>query len=89
MTPNVCNNGHYRAYAPAVPEVTALGETPERAQAQLVTALAAHLKTLRDHGEPLPPDRTRVTRVGLSLELWWPRWRETEKREGADENDGL
>lgn len=41
-------------FAPDVPEVTGIGATRDEAEQAFALALAAHLKTLRANGQPLP-----------------------------------
>jgi predicted RNase H-like HicB family nuclease len=46
--------GNYSAYSRDVPGCAATGETPEECGALMREALAAHIQSLRDHGEPVP-----------------------------------
>jgi predicted RNase H-like HicB family nuclease len=47
--------GGYSAYLPDLPGCVAAGETVEQCKTRLRTAVAFHLESLRDHGEPIPP----------------------------------
>ena len=44
----------YSAYVPDLPGCVACGDTPEEVRATIAEAVALHIESLRDHGEPVP-----------------------------------
>lgn len=46
------------AYVPDLPGCVAVGETRERAEDLIAEAIALHIESLREHGEPVPPPTT-------------------------------
>jgi predicted RNase H-like HicB family nuclease len=58
-------DGGYGAFSPELPGCVALGDTPERAVAEMREAVRDHLELLRERGEPIPePTAVRVDLVG-------------------------
>jgi len=48
------DDGGYGAWAPDLPGVVALGDTPEACEREMMEAVAFHLEGLRIGGEPIP-----------------------------------
>ena len=51
-------DGSYSAYVPDLPGCVACGDTPEEVRTLINEAVALHIESLRDHGEPVPPPST-------------------------------
>jgi predicted RNase H-like HicB family nuclease len=47
-------DGSYSAYLPDLPGCTACGDTPEEVRREIDEAVALHIESLREHGEPVP-----------------------------------
>jgi predicted RNase H-like HicB family nuclease len=47
-------DGSYSAYVPDLPGCAACGDTRDEAAQQIEEAIALHIESLREHGEPLP-----------------------------------
>jgi predicted RNase H-like HicB family nuclease len=45
----------YSAYAPDLPGCVAAGDSPEEVERLMQEAIALHVASLREHGEPVPP----------------------------------
>ncbi|MCY4615373.1 MAG: type II toxin-antitoxin system HicB family antitoxin [Chloroflexi bacterium] len=56
------DNG-YSAYAPDVPGCVAAGDTVSEVEDLIREALALHLESLREHGEPVPEPRASAALV--------------------------
>lgn len=56
------DNG-YSAYAPDVPGCVAAGDTVPEVEDLIREALALHLESLREHGEPVPEPRASAALV--------------------------
>ncbi len=56
------DNG-YSAYAPDVPGCVAAGDTVSEVENLIREALALHLESLREHGEPVPEPRASAALV--------------------------
>jgi predicted RNase H-like HicB family nuclease len=55
------DDGGYGAWSPELPGCVALGDTPERASAEMQVAIREHVELLRERGEPVPePTAVRV-----------------------------
>lgn len=48
---------NYAAYAPDLPGCVATGATREDALREMEAAIALHVESLREHGEPVPRPR--------------------------------
>lgn len=48
-------DGSYSAYVPDLPGCVSCGDTLEEVRVLIKEAVKAHLDSLRDHGEPVPP----------------------------------
>lgn len=48
-------DGSYSAYVPDLPGCVACGDTQEEVRTLISEAVALHIESLRDHGEPVPP----------------------------------
>lgn len=48
------NDGSYSAYVPDLPGCVACGDTQAEARTLISEAVAVHIESLRDHGEPVP-----------------------------------
>lgn len=53
----------WSAYLPDVPGCVACGDSPEEARAEIETAVALHLESLRAHGDPVPEPHARAFMV--------------------------
>jgi predicted RNase H-like HicB family nuclease len=60
-------DGHYQAYAPAVPDVVGRGKTPQKAKEHLAAALRIHLLTRHAQGETPPEENHLLDVVVISL----------------------
>lgn len=49
------SDGSYSAYVPDLPGCASCGDTPEEVQRLIEEAVALHIDSLRQHGEPVPP----------------------------------
>ncbi len=56
-------DGSFSAYVPDLPGCVACGDTLEEARALIREAVPLHVRSLRDHNEPVPPPSTTVDRV--------------------------
>jgi predicted RNase H-like HicB family nuclease len=45
----------YSGYAPDLPGCVAAGDSPEEVERLMQEAIALHVASLREHGEPVPP----------------------------------
>ena len=52
------DDGSFSVWVPDLPGCTSSGDTREEALANVAEAIAGHITTLRDHGEPVPPPRS-------------------------------
>ncbi len=57
----------YGVYSPDVPGCVSAGDTPEEALANYRDALAFHLESLHDDGQPAPQAVSRVDYVELDV----------------------
>lgn len=55
--------GSYSGYSPDLPGWVAAGDTPEEVVQLLREAIPLHIRSLREHGEPVPPPRSRAQYV--------------------------
>ena len=53
----------FSAYVPELPGCIATGESIEEVESRIKEAIRAHVKSLRDHGEPVPEPTTAAVRV--------------------------
>lgn len=53
----------FSAYIPELPGCIATGESVEEVASRIKEAVRAHVKSLRDHGEPVPEPTTAAVRV--------------------------
>jgi predicted RNase H-like HicB family nuclease len=51
-------DGGWGAFSPDVDGVIAVGRTRNEVERRMQEAMAAHLKVLREQGQPVPPART-------------------------------
>ena len=70
---------------PVLPGCVATGVTPEAVLAEIREAIAFHIESLRQHGEPMPePQSTaevvNVDTVSFDRRALWPVWRFTRCR---------
>ena len=49
------SDGSYSAYLPDLPGCTASGDSPDEVRREIEEAVALHIESLRNHGEPVPP----------------------------------
>lgn len=49
------SDGSYSAYVPDLPGCVACGDTQDEARQLISEAVALHIDSLRQHGEPVPP----------------------------------
>jgi predicted RNase H-like HicB family nuclease len=57
------NDGSYSAYVPDLPGCVACGDTPDEVRESIREAVALHIGSLREHGEPVPPPATTTWTV--------------------------
>ena len=59
---------NYAAYVPDLPGCVATGRTREEALAEIREAIALHIESLREHGEPVPQPQatTEVVEVAAA-----------------------
>ena len=53
----------FSAYAPDLPGCVAAGESPDEVRQLMHEAIPLHIKSLREHGEPVPSPHSRVEYV--------------------------
>lgn len=58
--------GGYSVVVPALPGLFTQGDTLEEALVNAREAIAFHLETLREEGEPIPTEDVRVERVEVA-----------------------
>ena len=58
---------NYGVYVPDLPGCVSVGDTVEEATQNIREAMAFHLRTMREDGDPIPPARTVVTTVAVNL----------------------
>ena len=58
--------GNYAAYVPDLPGCVATGATRKETIQEIETAIALHIESLRDHGEPVPAPQCSVTEVEVA-----------------------
>jgi predicted RNase H-like HicB family nuclease len=51
---------NYSAYSPDLPGCVAVGDTLEEVERLMQEAIALHVSSLREHGEPVPEPRASV-----------------------------
>lgn len=56
-------DGGYWACVPDLPGCVSAGDTPEEARANIQEAVEAHVESLREHNEPVPPPSATVAEV--------------------------
>ena len=57
---------NYAAYAPDLPGCVATGATREAAAREMRGAIAFHIESLREHGEPVPEPRCTAAVVDVA-----------------------
>lgn len=57
---------NFSAYVPDLPGCIATGSTVDEVTARLRDAITDHIRSLRDHGEPVPPPTSRATTVRVA-----------------------
>ncbi len=60
------DEGGFLVFVPALPGCYTQGDTREEALTMAKEAIALHLESLSEHGEPIPPDHIEVTTVEVS-----------------------
>jgi predicted RNase H-like HicB family nuclease len=58
--------GNLSAYVPDLPGCVATGTTVDEVTAHIREAIALHLKSLKEHGEDVPPPTSRVSSVQVA-----------------------
>ena len=58
--------GNYAAYVPDLPGCVATGPTRDEAIREIGTAIALHIESLREHGEPVPAPQCTATVVQVA-----------------------
>jgi predicted RNase H-like HicB family nuclease len=56
-------DGSFSAYVPDLPGCVASGDNPDEARQLIAEAVALHIDSLRQHGEPVPPPTTMAGTV--------------------------
>jgi predicted RNase H-like HicB family nuclease len=54
------NDGTFSAYVPDLPGCVACGDTEEEVRRLIEEAVALHIESLREHGEPVPPPTAKT-----------------------------
>ncbi|HWB19720.1 MAG TPA: type II toxin-antitoxin system HicB family antitoxin [Phycisphaerales bacterium] len=54
------DDGSYSAYVPDLPGCVTSGETIDEVRSLMAEALAAHVDSLRSHGDRVPPPTTKA-----------------------------
>ncbi|HEY9085581.1 MAG TPA: type II toxin-antitoxin system HicB family antitoxin [Candidatus Tyrphobacter sp.] len=57
---------NYAAYAPDLPGCVATGASIEDAQKNMRAAIEWHLRSIREHGEPVPVPRAIATHINVA-----------------------
>ena len=57
------DDGSYSAYVPDLPGCVACGDSQEEVKQLIREAVALHIESLRDHGDPVPPPVTTTWTV--------------------------
>ncbi|HEV8575401.1 MAG TPA: type II toxin-antitoxin system HicB family antitoxin [Dehalococcoidia bacterium] len=60
------DDGGFSVSVPALPGCFTQGDTRDEALSMAKEAIALHLESLREHGEPVPLDHVEVTTVEVS-----------------------
>ena len=55
--------GSYSGYSPDLPGCVAAGDSPDEVVQLMREAIPLHIRSLREHGEPVPPPRSRAQYV--------------------------
>lgn len=55
------DDGTFSVWVPDLPGCVSTGATQEEALASIAEAMRGHIETLREHGEPVPPARSKAT----------------------------
>ena len=55
------------AYVPDLPGCVATGATIDEVTANMTKAIALHVQSLRDHGEPVPPPSSTTRLVDVAV----------------------
>lgn len=58
--------GNYAAYVPDLPGCVATGVTRDETVREIRTAIALHIESLREHGEPIPFPQCTATVVQIA-----------------------
>ncbi len=59
--------GNLSAYVPDLPGCVSTGATVEEIEANITEAIQLHVKSLRDHGEAVPPPSSTTTLVDVAV----------------------
>lgn len=57
------DDGSFSVWVPDLPGCISTGDTHDEALQMIREAIAGHVALLREHGEPVPPPRSRATVV--------------------------
>ena len=60
-------DGNLSAYVPDLPGCVATGATVDEVTANMAEAIALHVQSLRDHGEPVPPPSSTTRLVDVAV----------------------
>lgn len=58
---------NYAAYVPDLPGCVATGKTEEEVLDEIRQAIAFHIESLREHGEPVPEPQTVAAAVDVGV----------------------
>ena len=58
--------GNYAAWVPDLPGCVATGMTRDETVREIRTAIALHIESLREHGEPIPSPQCTATVVQIA-----------------------
>ena len=58
--------GNHAAYVPELPGCVETGATREEAIREIGSAIALHIESLREHGEPVPDPKSTVALVEVA-----------------------
>ena len=58
--------GNYAAYVPDLPGCVATGATRDETIREIGAAIALHIESLREHGEPVPSPQCTATVVQIA-----------------------
>lgn len=56
----------YGAYVPDLPGCVAVGQTKHEVETLVAEAIALHLESLREHGDPIPEPKSQIEYIAPS-----------------------